>query len=81
MESLMDCEFTFDEASGKLPISAILGPNYLAAKLYKNCSLGDLELSKMLIRPSLVFLGGNAQEIVAVTSELRLGETLLCMRG
>lgn len=35
-KSFMDCEFTFDE--DEVPLSAILGPEYMAAIVYKNCS-------------------------------------------
>ncbi|KAL8044414.1 hypothetical protein ABFX02_08G044900 [Erythranthe guttata] len=76
MESLMDCEFTFDEASGKLPISANLGPNYMATKLYKNCPLEDLELSKMLISPSLFFLEETSKK--ALLSQENYGSVKRC---
>ncbi|KAL8044412.1 hypothetical protein ABFX02_08G044700 [Erythranthe guttata] len=76
MESLMDCGFTFDEASGKLPISATFGPYYMAAKLYKNCPLEDLELSKMLIRPSSFFLEETSKKYLL--SRLNYGSVKRC---
>ncbi|XP_047959328.1 methylesterase 10 [Salvia hispanica] len=53
-KSFMDCEFKFDEAG--VPLSALFGPEYMAAIVYRNCSAEDLELGKMLIRPNLFYL-------------------------
>ncbi|KAH6833713.1 hypothetical protein C2S53_009619 [Perilla frutescens var. hirtella] len=52
-ESFMDTEFTFDE--GGVPVSAVFGPEYMATKLYGNCSVEDLELAKMLVRRNWFF--------------------------
>lgn len=36
MESLMDCRFTFDQGIENPPTSAIFGPQYMQARLYKH---------------------------------------------
>ncbi|KAI3808588.1 hypothetical protein L1987_24543 [Smallanthus sonchifolius] len=53
MEMYMDCRFTFENGS---PTSAELGGSYMATMMYQNCQPEDLELAKMLIRPSHFFL-------------------------
>ncbi|POO02718.1 Methyl esterase [Trema orientale] len=62
MESLMDCKFTFDYGPENPPTSAIFGPNYMAAKMYQCCQTEDLELGKMMLRPSGLFLEDLAKE-------------------
>ncbi|PIN04480.1 hypothetical protein CDL12_22986 [Handroanthus impetiginosus] len=54
--SFMDCEFTFDQSPENRPISAMFGPDFMAAKLYQDCPQEDLELAKMLIRPNSFFM-------------------------
>ncbi|GER39643.1 methyl esterase 10 [Striga asiatica] len=49
--SFMDCEFVFDPEFGELPISAAFRVDDMAG----NCQLEDVELAKMLLRPSLSF--------------------------
>ncbi|XP_022752107.1 methylesterase 10-like [Durio zibethinus] len=56
VESLMDCQFTFDKGPEKPPTSALFGPKFMAAKAYRHCQLEDVELAKMLVRPSELFL-------------------------
>ncbi|XWS45327.1 hypothetical protein CRYUN_Cryun15aG0126900 [Craigia yunnanensis] len=56
VESLMDCQFTFDKGLEKPPTSALFGPKFMKAKAYRNCQLEDLELGKMLVRPSGLFM-------------------------
>uniref|UniRef100_A0A5B7BYB1 Putative methylesterase 10-like isoform X1 n=1 Tax=Davidia involucrata TaxID=16924 RepID=A0A5B7BYB1_DAVIN len=62
IESLMDCQFTFDGGPENLPTSTIFGPNYIATKLYQHCQPEDLELAKMLVRPNGFFLEDMAKE-------------------
>ncbi|KAI3808587.1 hypothetical protein L1987_24541 [Smallanthus sonchifolius] len=52
-EMYMDCRFTFENGS---PTSAELGDSFMATMMYQNCQPEDLELAKMLIRPSQFFL-------------------------
>ncbi|CAA2978084.1 methylesterase 10 [Olea europaea subsp. europaea] len=56
IQSLMDSKFTLDQRRENLPISAIFGPDYMTAKVYKGCQIEDLELAKMLIRPNKLFI-------------------------
>ncbi|XP_022740942.1 methylesterase 10 [Durio zibethinus] len=60
--SLMDCQFTFDKGMEKAPTSALFGPKFMKAKAYRHCQLEDLELGKMLVRPSRLFLEDLATE-------------------
>ncbi|NP_001309257.1 methylesterase 10 [Solanum lycopersicum] len=62
VESLMDCQFKFDQGMENPPTSAIFGPQYMQANLYKNCQPEDLELSKMLIRPGKFFIQDMSKE-------------------
>ncbi|KAA8531762.1 hypothetical protein F0562_006521 [Nyssa sinensis] len=62
IESLMDCQFTFDGGPENLPTSAIFGPNYMATNMYQHCHPEDLELAKMLVRPSKFFIEDMAKE-------------------
>ncbi|XVF59498.1 hypothetical protein PTKIN_Ptkin07bG0280500 [Pterospermum kingtungense] len=55
-ESFMDCQFTFDKGLDKPPTSVLFGPKFMVAKAYRHCQLEDLELAKMLVRPSGLFL-------------------------
>ncbi|KAL3833381.1 hypothetical protein ACJIZ3_008117 [Penstemon smallii] len=54
--SLMDTKLSLDEGPEHVPTSALFGSDYMAAILYRNCTLEDLELAKMLIRPNSFFL-------------------------
>ncbi|EOX91304.1 Methyl esterase 10, putative [Theobroma cacao] len=56
VESLMDCQFTFDKGLEKPPTRVLFGPEFMEAKAYQQCQLEDLELAKMLVRPSGLFL-------------------------
>ncbi|KAJ8566845.1 hypothetical protein K7X08_001605 [Anisodus acutangulus] len=62
MESLMDCQFTFDQGMENAPTSAIFGSNYMQANLYKHCQAEDLQLAKMLIRPGKFFIEDISNE-------------------
>ncbi|XVF15624.1 hypothetical protein REPUB_Repub09cG0170200 [Reevesia pubescens] len=55
VESSMDCQFGFDKGLEKPPTSALFGPKFMKAKAYPHCQLEDLELGKMLVRPSGLF--------------------------
>ncbi|KAJ9170762.1 hypothetical protein P3X46_018842 [Hevea brasiliensis] len=62
MESLLDFQFFFDDGPEKLPTSALFGPNYMAANLYQHCQPEDMELAKMLIKPSRLLLKELSKE-------------------
>ncbi|KAF3438893.1 hypothetical protein FNV43_RR17168 [Rhamnella rubrinervis] len=70
VESLLDCQYTFgqspDDDQYRQPIltSAIFGPEYLKAKVYRNCQAEDLELAKMLIRPTGLFVEELSRDCV-----------------
>lgn len=62
-ESLLDTQFTFDNNTENPVITSVLfGPIYMAAKLYQNCKSEDLELAKLLIRPSGLFMEQLSKE-------------------
>lgn len=61
-ESLLDFHFSFDQGPENPPTWASLGPNYLAANLYQKCQVQDLELAKMLVKPSNSYLQDLAAE-------------------
>ncbi|XP_060189213.1 methylesterase 10-like [Lycium barbarum] len=62
MESLMDCQFTFDKGMENKPTSAIFGSHYMQANLYTHCQAEDLELAKILIRPGKFFTEDMSKE-------------------
>ncbi|KAL3649404.1 hypothetical protein CASFOL_005807 [Castilleja foliolosa] len=73
----MDCQFTFDQESGKVPISASMGPEFImASKLYKHCPLMDVELGKMLVRPNLFFVEELSKK--SLLTQERYGEMKRC---
>ncbi|XP_015890087.2 methylesterase 10 [Ziziphus jujuba] len=83
VESLLDCQFTFGQCPDEnyKPItSAIFGPEYMKSKLYKNCQAEDLELAKMLVRPTRLFLEELSKE--GVLTEANYGSvnrvSILC---
>ncbi|KAL2522851.1 methyl esterase 10 [Forsythia ovata] len=71
--SLMDCKFTLDQTQENLPISAIFGPDYMTAKVYKGCQLEDIELAKMLIRPNKFFMNDLSKK--SLLTEEKYGAT------
>ncbi|KAK2657375.1 hypothetical protein Ddye_010427 [Dipteronia dyeriana] len=69
VESLLDSQFTFENGPENPPTSALFGPKYLKTVAYKHCSLEvkcmcmqDLELGKMLVRPSGLFVEDFSKE-------------------
>ncbi|GMI76930.1 ARABIDOPSIS THALIANA METHYL ESTERASE 10, methyl esterase 10 [Hibiscus trionum] len=56
VESLMDCQFKFDNGLDKPPTSALFGSKFMKAIAYRHCQLEDLELGKLLVRPSGLFV-------------------------
>ncbi|XP_039010290.1 methylesterase 10 [Hibiscus syriacus] len=56
VESLMDCQFTFENGLDRPPTSALFGSKFMEAIAYRYCQLEDLELGKMLVRPSGLFM-------------------------
>ncbi|KAK0606188.1 hypothetical protein LWI29_035001 [Acer saccharum] len=62
IESLLDTQLTFENGMEKLPNSAIFGPDYLKTTMYTHCSLEDLELGKMLVRPTGLFVEDFSKE-------------------
>nr|GMD55241.1 methylesterase 10-like [Ipomoea batatas] len=61
-DSLMDCEVKFERGLENPPTSAIFGPNFMKAILYKHCKEEDLELAKMLMRPNGFYVEDLAKE-------------------
>ncbi|XP_031388341.1 methylesterase 10 [Punica granatum] len=53
--SFLDSKFDLDDGMQNPPTSAIFGPGYMTKKLYAGCPPEDLELAKMLIRPTRLF--------------------------
>ncbi|GKU94666.1 hypothetical protein SLEP1_g8126 [Rubroshorea leprosula] len=62
VESLMDCQFTFNQGKEKPPTSALFGPEFMKDKAYRHCHPEDLELAKLLVRPSGIFLDDWSKE-------------------
>ncbi|PQQ02080.1 methylesterase 10-like [Prunus yedoensis var. nudiflora] len=56
VESLLDCELKFGQNQENPLTSVVFGPHYMAEKLFQQCKPEDLELAKMLVRPSGLFL-------------------------
>ncbi|KAK1267951.1 Salicylic acid-binding protein 2 [Acorus gramineus] len=54
-ESMLDTTFNFGDGREGLPTSVLLGPEYLAKKLYQCCSSEDMKLATALIRPTGLF--------------------------
>ncbi|KAJ7952907.1 Salicylic acid-binding protein 2 [Quillaja saponaria] len=61
-ESLLDCQYAFDNGLDKPPTCAVFGPDYMRIKLYKYCRLEDLELGKLLLRPTGLFMEDLSKE-------------------
>ncbi|GER30840.1 methyl esterase 10 [Striga asiatica] len=72
----MDCEFTFDSESGDVPTRGRLGHDYMAAKVYNHCQLEDLELGKLLVRPSLFYVKDLSKP--GMLSQERYGKVKRC---
>ncbi|XP_019185377.1 PREDICTED: methylesterase 10 [Ipomoea nil] len=62
METLMDCQLTFDKGLQNPPTSVIFGSNFMEAMVYTHCKPEDLELGRMLIRPGALFVEEMAKE-------------------
>ncbi|MCD7469841.1 hypothetical protein HAX54_009150 [Datura stramonium] len=55
MELLMDCRLTFDQGIENPPTSAIFGPQYMQAILYKHCQPEGIHHKGHNIPPNLAF--------------------------
>ncbi|KAH9711679.1 methylesterase 10 [Citrus sinensis] len=66
VESLLDCQFTFNKGLENPPTSALFGAEYMKTALCKRCELEashqDLELTKMLVRPTGFFVEDLSKE-------------------
>ncbi|KAH9663415.1 methylesterase 10 [Citrus sinensis] len=62
VESLLDCQFTFNKGLENPPTSALFGAEYMKTVLCKRCKLEDLELTKMLVRPTGFFVEDLSKE-------------------
>ncbi|ESR39058.1 hypothetical protein CICLE_v10026404mg [Citrus x clementina] len=62
VESLLDCQFTFNKGLENPPTSALFGAEYMKTVLCKRCQLEDLELTKMLVRPTGFFVEDLSKE-------------------
>ncbi|PIA52362.1 hypothetical protein AQUCO_01000315v1 [Aquilegia coerulea] len=56
VESLLDCEFSFDQGMENPPTSLLFGPDYRETKMYKCCQPEDVMLAQFLIRPAKLFI-------------------------
>ncbi|OAY33842.1 methylesterase 10 [Manihot esculenta] len=56
VDSLYDCHAYFSNGQDGLPVSFSIGPEYLTKMLYLHCPPEDLELGKLLVRPTGVFM-------------------------
>ncbi|EEF40026.1 Polyneuridine-aldehyde esterase precursor, putative [Ricinus communis] len=70
-EPSMDCQFTFAKGIENPPTSAIFGPEYMKIKMYQYCKPEDLELAKMLIRPTGLFYEDFANN--SMLTEVKFG--------
>nr|GEV72387.1 salicylic acid-binding protein 2-like [Tanacetum cinerariifolium] len=61
-ESFLDTQFLPYGSENKSETSILFGPKFLASNLYQLCSKEDLELAKILVRPSLIFLNDLDKE-------------------
>ncbi|XP_071725058.1 methylesterase 10 [Rutidosis leptorrhynchoides] len=69
VESLMDCEFSFDQGMENPPTSALFGPQFMKANPYEHCELKDLELAKMLVRPSRLYVKEWSKDVHLLTED------------
>ncbi|KAH1072886.1 hypothetical protein J1N35_025214 [Gossypium stocksii] len=68
-DKTMDSQFLFHNGLDKPPTSALLGPNFLASKLYQLSPPEDLTLALTLVRHVGVFNDEESIKAVAVTKE------------
>ncbi|KAJ4714963.1 Salicylic acid-binding protein 2 [Melia azedarach] len=61
-ESLLDCKLEFDQGLENPPTSGFFGPEYLKSMVYSNCQLEDVELARMLVRPTGLFFEDLSKE-------------------
>ncbi|GJV44328.1 salicylic acid-binding protein 2-like protein [Tanacetum coccineum] len=57
-----DTQFSPYGSENESETSILFGPKFLASNLYQLCSKEDLELAKILVRPSLLFLNDLDKE-------------------
>ncbi|KAL5557134.1 hypothetical protein UlMin_039370 [Ulmus minor] len=73
VESLLDCQVTTIEDK---PVSVIFGPDYMKSKLYPHSPPEDLELAKMLIRPSGLFVEDLSKECLLTEAKYGSGKRI-----
>ncbi|XP_076958042.1 salicylic acid-binding protein 2-like [Bidens hawaiensis] len=61
-EDWLDTKFSGYDTENGSETSVLFGPHFLTSKLYNLCSNEDLELGKMLVRPSSLFLNDLRKE-------------------
>ncbi|XP_058186358.1 methylesterase 10-like isoform X1 [Rhododendron vialii] len=71
MQSVMDCQFAFDQGPANPPTSVIFGPEYTGTIVYQHCQPKDVELAKMLLKPNGLFVQDLVQE--SILTEARYG--------
>ncbi|KAJ9170760.1 hypothetical protein P3X46_018840 [Hevea brasiliensis] len=80
VDSLYDCQVHFSQGPNKPPISSSFGPQYLTNMLYLQCPAEDLELGKLLVRPTGVFVDELGKD--SLLTEAKFGSVsrvfLLC---
>ncbi|XP_059623774.1 methyl jasmonate esterase 1-like [Cornus florida] len=60
--TFMDSKFTYDHGTENPPTSLIVGPDCLTTMVYNKCQPENIELGKMLTRPSGFFIEDLIQE-------------------
>ncbi|CAN0911871.1 Methylesterase 10 [Linum grandiflorum] len=70
-ESLMDSRVNFGDGPENLPTSALFGSCHMAQRIYQNCQIQDVELGKLLIRETGLFLKDLSEK--SLLTEERFG--------
>ncbi|KAL5769836.1 hypothetical protein ACOSP7_013990 [Xanthoceras sorbifolium] len=78
LESFLDCHFTIENGLENPPTSALFGPKYLKTIAYKHCPLENLELAKMLVRPTGLFVGDFSKECLLTKEKFRSVDRFFC---
>ncbi|XP_050204619.1 methylesterase 10-like isoform X2 [Mercurialis annua] len=62
LDSMYDCQVNFGNGSETRPTSSSFGPEFLTKMVYLRCPSEDLELGKMLVRPTGIFMDDLSKE-------------------
>lgn len=80
VESLLDCQFTFNKGLENPPTSALFGPEYMKTVLCKRCQLEDAGFGtdQNVGQTNGVFRGRFVQRISVDKRKVRVGGSSLC---